>query len=50
LESMFGMPMILEKAAEAARRAGIPNATERLATLVEATLNGNHGKTEKAAA
>lgn len=50
LESMFGMPMILEKAAEAARRAGIPNATERLATLVEATLNGNQGKTEKAAA
>ena len=50
LESMFGMPMILEKAAEAARRAGSPDATERLATLVEATLNGNHGKTERAAA
>ncbi len=50
LESMFGMPMILEKAAEAARRAGRPDATQRLATLVEATLNGNHGKTEKAAA
>lgn len=43
LQSMFGMPMILEKAAEAARKAGRPDATERLATLVEATLNGENG-------
>jgi len=50
LESMFGMPMILEKAAEAARKAGRPDATERLATLVEATLSGDTGTDERAAA
>jgi UDP-N-acetylglucosamine--N-acetylmuramyl-(pentapeptide) pyrophosphoryl-undecaprenol N-acetylglucosamine transferase len=50
LESMFGMPMILEKAAEAARRAGRPDATERLASLVETTLKNENGNTKRAAA
>ena len=50
LQSMFGMPMILEKAAEAARRAGRPDATERLAALVETTLAGENGTDERAAA
>jgi len=50
LESMFGMPMILEKAAEAAHRAGSPDAAERLATLVEETLRGQGGDTQRKAA
>ncbi|MBO6521298.1 MAG: undecaprenyldiphospho-muramoylpentapeptide beta-N-acetylglucosaminyltransferase [Rhodospirillales bacterium] len=50
LESMFGMPMILEKAAEAARKAGRPDATERLATLVEAMLDGENGADAREAA
>lgn len=50
LESMFGMPMIMEKAAEAARKAGRPDATERLASLVEATLDGENGADAREAA
>ncbi|WNJ99291.1 undecaprenyldiphospho-muramoylpentapeptide beta-N-acetylglucosaminyltransferase [Thalassospiraceae bacterium LMO-JJ14] len=50
LQSMFGMPMVLEKAAAAARQAGRPDATERLATLVEETLRGENGRDERAAA
>ncbi len=50
LESMFGMPMLLEKAAEAALKAGRPDATERLASLVEATLNGENGAAAQEAA
>ncbi|MGJ3258341.1 MAG: undecaprenyldiphospho-muramoylpentapeptide beta-N-acetylglucosaminyltransferase [Rhodospirillales bacterium] len=50
LESMFGMPMLLEKAAEAALKAGRPDATERLASLVEATLNGENGADAREAA
>ena len=50
LESMFGMPMLLEKAAEAALKAGRPDATERLASLVEATLNGENGADAQEAA
>lgn len=50
LESMFGMPMILEKAAEAARKTGRPDATERLAALVEATLSSENGNRARAAA
>ena len=50
LESMFGMPMLLEKAAEAALKAGRTDATERLASLVEATLNGENGADAQEAA
>lgn len=50
LQSMFGMPMVLEKAAAAARQAGRPDATERLASLVEETLRGENGRDERAAA
>ncbi len=50
LESMFGMPMILEKAAEAARKAGRPDATECLADLVEKSLANENNNNERAAA
>lgn len=50
LESMFSMPMILEKAAEAALKAGRPDAADRLATLVEQTLDGENGKDNREAA
>lgn len=50
VESMFGMPTILEKAAEAALRAGKPDAAGRLATLIEETLSGRNGTTESKAA
>ena len=38
LESMFGMPTILEKAAVAADKTGRPDAAKRLADLVEGVL------------
>ena len=41
LDSLFGLPAILENAAQAAHRAGRPNAAERLADLVEALVAGN---------
>jgi len=50
LESMFGMKTVLEKAASAARKASRPDATERLATLVEETLADTTGDTERKAA
>lgn len=50
IESMFGMPTILEKAAEAALKAGKPDAAGRLATLIEETLSGRNGTTESKAA
>jgi len=50
LESMFGMKTVLEKAAKAARKASRPDATERLATLVEETLAGVNGDNERKAA
>lgn len=50
LESMFGMKTVLEKAAKAARKASRPDATERLATLVEETLAGMNGDNERKAA
>jgi len=50
LESMFGMKTVLEKAANAARKASRPDATERLATLVEKTLADTNGDTERKAA
>ncbi len=42
LESMLGMPMILEKAAAAAIKAGTPDAAGRLADVVE-RIAGTHG-------
>lgn len=48
LESMFGMPMILEKAAEAARKTGRPDATECLADLVEKSLANENKNNERA--
>lgn len=48
LESMFGMPMILEKAAEAARKTGRPDATECLADLVEKSLANEKNNNERA--
>ncbi len=50
LESMFGMKTVLEKAAKAARKASRPDATERLATLVEETLAAENGDHERKAA
>jgi len=50
LASMFGMPTILEKAAEASRRAGRPDAAERLATLVESIIENSNGKPKRDAA
>lgn len=50
LESMFGMKTVLEKAANAARKASRPDATERLAILVEETLAGANGDHERKAA
>lgn len=50
LESLFGMPALLEKAAAAALRAGRPDAAERLASLVEETLAGGNGASGKEAA
>ena len=50
LASMFGMPTILEKAAEASRRAGRPDAAARLATLVESVIAGSNGHSQRDAA
>jgi len=50
LASMFGMPTILEKAAEASRRAGRPDAAARLATLVESIIENSNGKPKRDAA
>lgn len=50
LASMFGMPTILEKAAEASRRAGRPDAAERLATLVENVIENSHHNPKRDAA
>lgn len=50
LASMFGMPTILEKAAEASRRAGRPDAAERLANLVESVIGNSNGKPKRDAA
>lgn len=48
LQSMFGMPMILEKAAQAALKAGRPDAAERLAALVEDTIAKRNEKRSQA--
>lgn len=50
MESMFGMPTILEKAAEAARKAARPDAATRLATLVEQTMSRENGDPVRRAA
>lgn len=50
LQSMFGMPMILEKAANASRRVGIPDAAKRLADVVESVIAENNGNGERRAA
>jgi UDP-N-acetylglucosamine--N-acetylmuramyl-(pentapeptide) pyrophosphoryl-undecaprenol N-acetylglucosamine transferase len=50
LASMFGMPTILEKAAEASRRAGRPDAAKRLANLVESVIGNSNGKPKRDAA
>ena len=43
IESMFGMPMVLEKAAAASLKAGRPDAASRLATLIEEIRAGRTG-------
>lgn len=50
LASMFGMPTILEKAAEASLKAGRPDAAVRLANLVEGVIGNSNGNPEKDAA
>lgn len=50
LQSMFGMPMILEKAAAAALNTSRPDAAARLATLVEETIAARNGNGGRAAA
>ena len=50
LDSLFTMPMTLEKAAAAARAAGRPDAAARLADLVLAMLPNGSAKPERVAA
>ncbi len=43
IESLFGMPTVLAKAAEAALKAGRPYATERLADVIDELVAGSNG-------
>ncbi len=43
IQSLFGMPTVLSKAAEAAHRAGRPDATERLADVIDQLVAGGNG-------
>ncbi len=50
LQSMFGMPMVLEKAASASVRNGVPDAASRLADIVEGVIENANGDGERRAA